>query len=245
MRSTLQVLAFSPLTCETLHDSSAQSSRSQFENSRTRDTYTINTSQHSSGARALIWAPNVVGAPPLLCGRERGNESLTWETAEHEWKTQPWFQGSEHGGRNRWMDRVRCEYQRRIGELTASVQRLQQSRARAAGAVPQPKTNILDTKLGKPPILRGDETNWQEWYFKFREYTMCTGDKYPELVTAIEDPAQRPMDTTRWDAEQIQVSQHLHLILVMLTEESPLRIVQAVRDSEQKHCGCCTESTIL
>ena len=60
---------------------------------------------------------------------------------------------------------------------------------------------------------------------------MCTGDKYPELVTAIEDPAQRRMDTTRWDAEQIQVSQHLHLILVMLTEESQLRIAEAVDDS--------------
>ena len=60
---------------------------------------------------------------------------------------------------------------------------------------------------------------------------MCSGDSYPELVTAIEDPAQGPMDTTRWDVEQIQVSRHLYLILVMLTEESALRIVQAVHDS--------------
>ena len=57
---------------------------------------------------------------------------------------------------------------------------------------------------------------------------MCSGGRYPELVTAIEDPAQGPMDTTHWDAEQIQVSRHLCLILVMLTEESALRNGQAV-----------------
>ena len=39
------------------------------------------------------------------------------------------------------------------------------------------------------------------------------------------------MDTTRWDAEQIQVSRHLFLILVMLTEKAALRIVQAVHDT--------------
>ena len=60
---------------------------------------------------------------------------------------------------------------------------------------------------------------------------MCSGDRYPELVTAIEDPPQGPMDTTRWDVEQIQVSQHLYLILVMLTEGAALRIVHAVHDS--------------
>ena len=60
---------------------------------------------------------------------------------------------------------------------------------------------------------------------------MCSGDRYPELVTAIEDPAQGPVDTTRWDAELMQVSRHLYLILVMLTEEAALRIVQAVHDS--------------
>ena len=35
---------------------------------------------------------------------------------------------------------------------------------------------------------------------------MCSGDRYPELVMAVEDPAQGPMGTTRWDAEQVQVS---------------------------------------
>ena len=60
---------------------------------------------------------------------------------------------------------------------------------------------------------------------------MCSGDRYPELVTATEDPAQGPMDTARWDAEQIQVSRHLYLTLVMLTEEGALRTVQGVHDS--------------
>ena len=60
---------------------------------------------------------------------------------------------------------------------------------------------------------------------------MCSGDRYPDLVTAVEDPAQETMDTTCWDAEQIQVSRHQYLILVMLTEDAALRIVQAMHDS--------------
>ena len=60
---------------------------------------------------------------------------------------------------------------------------------------------------------------------------MCSGDRYLDLVKAIEDPAQGTLDTTVRDAEQIQVSRHLHLVLVMLTEDAALRIVQAVHDS--------------
>ena len=127
-----------------------------------------------------------------------------------------------------WIGEAKLKDQRRVGELTAEVQRLQQVRGAAARtAMTQPATNLLDTRLGKPPVFRGEETKWQEWYFKFRAYIMCSGDRYPELVTAMEDPTQGPMDTTRWEAEQIEVSRHLYLILVMLTEESAVRIVQA------------------
>ena len=120
----------------------------------------------------------------------------------------------------------RVEDQRRIGEQTAQVQRLQQMRGAAArAAATQPATNLLDARLGKPPVIRGEETKWQEWYFKFRTRIMCSGDRYPELVTAIEDQAQGPIDTTRWDEEQMQFSRHLYLILVILTEEAALRIV--------------------
>ena len=97
--------------------------------------------------------------------------------------------------------------------------------------VTQPATNLLDTRLGKPPVFRGEETKWQEWYLKFRAYIVCSNDRHPDLVTAVEDPAQGTMDTTRWDAEQIQVSRHQYLILVMLTEDVALRIAQAVHDS--------------
>ena len=100
-------------------------------------------------------------------------------------------------------------------------------RGAAAGAAATQQA----TNLGKPPVFHGEETKWQEWYFKFGTYIMCSGDMYPELVTATKDSAQGPMDTSRWDAEQSQVSQHLYLILVMLTEEAALRIVQAVHDS--------------
>ena len=49
---------------------------------------------------------------------------------------------------------------------------------------------------------------------------MCSGDRYLDLVTAVEDPAQGTLDTTAQDAEQIQVSRHLYLVLVMLTEDA-------------------------
>ena len=134
-----------------------------------------------------------------------------------------------------WIGEARVEDQRRIGELTAQVQRLQQTRAAAVGAAGrQPTTNGLDTRLGKPPVFRGEEARWQEWYFRFRAYVMCSGDRYPDLVTAIEDPAQGTLDTTLWDAEQIQVSRHLYLILLVLTEDAALRIVQAVHDQRSR-----------
>ena len=125
-----------------------------------------------------------------------------------------------------WIGEVQVEDQQRIEELTAQVQRLQQERGPPAGAAgPQ-------TKMGEAPAFRGKEARWQEWYFKFRAYIMCIGDRYPDLVTA-EDVAQRAMDTALWDPEQIQVSRHLHLILMMLTEDASLRIVQAAHDSNE------------
>ena len=92
-----------------------------------------------------------------------------------------------------WIGEATGEDQRRIGELTAQVQRLQRSRAAAAGAGAQPQlpTNFLDARLGKPPVFRGEETKWQEGFFKLRAYIMCSGDRYPELVTVIEDPGTR------------------------------------------------------
>ena len=60
---------------------------------------------------------------------------------------------------------------------------------------------------------------------------MCSGHRYPELVAAIQGSSKGPMDTTRRDAEQTQVSRNLYLILVIVTEKAALRIVQAVHDS--------------
>ena len=67
---------------------------------------------------------------------------------------------------------------------------------------------------------------------------MCIGARYPNLMTAVEDPAQGAIDTALWDPEQIQVSRQLYMIMVMLTEDVALRIVQAVQTPlEQKHWG--------
>ena len=98
-----------------------------------------------------------------------------------------------------WISEARVEDQRRIRELTAQVQRLQQGRGAAAGTVVlQPTTHFLDTRLGRPPVFRGDDSKWQEEYFMFRAYIMSSGDRFPNLVTSVEDPAQGTMDTTRW-----------------------------------------------
>ena len=62
----------------------------------------------------------------------------------------------------------------------------------------------------------------KEWYFKFRACIMCKGDRYLDLVAAVEDPAQGTMDTMLWDLEQVQILRHLYLVLVMLTEDAAL-----------------------
>ena len=178
------------------------------ENSRALVTCMLKISQDGSGARD--------GTPPRLCGRERSYKSLTWETAEHDGRKNTVMELPDQSNEaviRGWIGEAGVADQRRIGEPPAQVQRLQQARGAAAGAAaPLPTTNVLYTRLGKPPVFRGEETKWQEWYFKFGAYIMCSGDRYPELVTAV----------TRWDAEPG---------LVMLTEDAPLRIVQAVHDS--------------
>ena len=78
-----------------------------------------------------------------------------------------------------WIGEAALGDQRRIGELTAQVQRLQQVSGAAAGAtVAQPATNLPDTRLGKPPVFPGEETKWREFYFKFRAYIMCIKRDY-------------------------------------------------------------------
>ena len=119
---------------------------------------------------------------------------------------------------------ARAEDQQRIGELTAEVQRMQQARDAPAVAAAR---NIHDPNLGKPPVFRGEE----EWYLKYRAYILCMGEREPSMVAAVKDPAQGPMTMANWAPDQSQVSRQLYLILVMLTEEAALRIVQAVHDS--------------
>ena len=62
-------------------------------------------------------------------------------------------------------------------------------------------------------------------------YLMCLGDRCLNRLTVVEDPASGTIDMTLWDQEQVQVSRNLNLILVMLTEDATLRIVQAVHDA--------------
>ena len=99
-----------------------------------------------------------------------------------------------------WIGEDKVEDQRRTGQSTAQVQRLQQMRGAAAGAtVPQPAMNLMDARLGKPPVFRGDETKGKNGYFKFRSYR--TGDSHrrssmgtlgrrtdPGLAKPVSDP---------------------------------------------------------
>ena len=125
----------------------------------------------------------------------------------------------------------RLEDQCRSRELTAQVQRHQQVRGAAAGkAVTQPATNFLDTELGKPPVFRGEETKWQEWYFQVqsvhhvqRRQVSRTGDSHRGSSTRTDghDALGRRTDP----GLPTPVSDRV------LTEDAALRIVQAVHDS--------------
>ena len=118
---------------------------------------------------------------------------------------------------------ARAKDQQRIGELTAKVQRMQQARDAPAVATAQ---NILETgKAASLPRRRGSVARLQ-----FSCVHPVHG-RYPELVAAVEDPAQGSMTMANWAPEQSQVSRQLYLILVLLTEEAALRIVQALHDS--------------
>ena len=85
-------------------------------------------------------------------------------------------------------------------------------------SVPQSTANSRGTKLGEPPVLGGKETKRQEWYFECRADLMCSGDSSLDSVGAVEDTAHGTMDTKRWEAEQIHVLRHWHLILAKRNE---------------------------
>ena len=132
-----------------------------------------------------------------------------------------------------WIGEARHEDQRKIGELTAQVERETPTSARRGSR------SSCDAARNEPPGHKAEKATSLPWrgdemarvVLQVQSIHLCSGDRYPELVTAIEDPAQGPMETTRWNAQQIQVSRHLYLSLVMLTEDAALRIVQAVHDS--------------
>ena len=83
-----------------------------------------------------------------------------------------------------------------IGELTAEVQRMQQAREAQAVGTAQ---NILGTKLGKPPSPSAEKKlGGKSGTSSFRAHILCMGDSCPELVAAVEDPAQGPMTLANW-----------------------------------------------
>ena len=59
------------------------------------------------------------------------------------------------------------------------------------------------------------------------------GGRYPDLVPAVEDPAQGPMTMANCARIRARYQGNCFLILVMLTEEAALRNVQAVHDSNE------------
>ena len=116
--------------------------------------------------------------------------------------------------------------QRRHGEMTAQVQKLQQVRGAAAmTAARQSTTKFRDTRLRESQVFRGRGTKRQEWYFE------CSGDRYLGSGTEVDDTSQRTMDTTRWEDEQTQVSRHWFLILAKRKE-----VLQVDLGTDERTC---------
>ena len=95
---------------------------------------------------------------------------------------------------------------------------------RAAGGF-----DLLDNGLGKPLPFNGHESKWEQWYFKFRAYALCMGGNYIELIAVAEGTGEVSLE--QMNEQQQVAARRLYLALVMLTEDSAMRLVQSVRDS--------------
>ena len=98
----------------------------------------------------------------------------------------------------------------------------------------------FDSRLGKPPSFDGNESKWEEWYFKFRAYLLCNGGVWPQLVTAAEG-ASADIALDLMDEDHAHGARQLYMSLVFTTEDSALRLVQSVEDSN----GCMALRKII
>ena len=78
---------------------------------------------------------------------------------------------------------------------------------------------ILDTKLGKPLVFGGKSGT-----STFARTSCAWAAATPDLVAAVEDPAQGPLELSNGALEQRQVSKQPLLILKVLTKDAALRL---------------------
>ena len=127
-------------------------------------------------------------------------------------------------------DQARNANAQRLRDLEQEVQTLRTQAG--APAPPHPsRGDPPDARLGKPTVFTGHEGKWDQWYFKARAYLMCMGGAYPAMIAAAEAPLDTDVSFSAMTPEEGSTARKLFLALVMLTEESALRLVQTVQDS--------------
>ena len=127
-------------------------------------------------------------------------------------------------------DQARHANAQRLRDLEQEVQMLRTQAG--APAPPHPsRGDPPDARLGKPTVFTGHEGKWDQWYFKARAYLMCMGGAYPAMIAAAEAPLDTDVSFSAMTPEEGSTARKLFLALVMLTEESALRLVQTVQDS--------------
>ena len=100
---------------------------------------------------------------------------------------------------------------------------------------------IMDTRIGKPPVFSGDENTWGDWSFKLRSYVSVVdlqlGQMMEEAELAAHENAWLPSVPLNQDMDA-----QLRYLLVMLTSGPALQIirqqpsgVQAFRDLARRY----------
>ena len=126
--------------------------------------------------------------------------------------------------------------ERALNESKAKMElmQLELQTLRAAAAAAAPPTNtyshaIVDTKLGKPPQFRGEESQWATWSFKMRAYMGCLHESYPDVLLRLETMEVRDIEAQLMSDS---LSKKLYYVLVMQTEAAALSIVQRIANSD-------------
>ena len=172
-------------------------------------------------------------------------------------KAEQWAQAEAERQRQAEMVQTLINEVRRLGtEQSSNLQETQRLRAEQLLTVPPvepsgradapPPTTpagrgIIDTSVGKPPVLSGYESTWGDWSFKLRSCVSVVDLQLGRMMEAAELAACAntwiPSEPLNQDMDA-----QLRCLLVMLTSEPALQIirqqpsgVQAFRDLARRY----------